>query len=126
VATNLGVQGLFIFLGLVVSIIRSFGRTRRKAEDLIAKSRKIIDSAGANDESETQIRDLVFIRAVSVSMMGFMVTRLTLGIFGHDLYEIYWWFSAGMALALERLVADIDEPPEVTATSYKHRTRKQT
>jgi len=125
VATNLGIQGLLVFLGLVVAIMRSLGRTRRKAEGLIIKLRESIDSRPADGEAETRLRDVMFIRAVAVSMLSFMITRLTLGIFGHDLYEIYWWFSAGMALALERLVSNIDEPHKAASTSIRHRTRKQ-
>ena len=106
-ATNLGVQGLLVFIGLVVSIMRSLWRTRRTAEQLLERIQGESNSRNGACESDARVRDLLFIRAVAVSMLSFIVTRLTLGMFGHDLYEVYWWFSAGMALALERLVSDI-------------------
>ena len=28
---------------------------------------------------------------------------MVVGIFGMDLYEIYWWFAAGMAIALTEI-----------------------
>jgi len=119
VGTNLGIQGLIVFLGLVVSIMRSFGRTRRRAEDLISRL------GGAETDSsdmgpESQIRDLMWVRAVAVSCLGFMVTRLTLGMFGHDLYEIYWWFSAGTAIALERLVGEMEEQAGASSAGDNH------
>ena len=38
--------------------------------------------------------------AVTKSVLLFIIVRLVLGIFGMDLYEIYWWFSAGLAISL--------------------------
>ena len=35
---------------------------------------------------------------------GFIFVRLVLGMFGMDLYEVYWWFGAGLAFALSGLV----------------------
>ena len=37
-------------------------------------------------------------------MMGFIFIRLVMGFFGMDLYEVYWWFSAGLAIVLSNLV----------------------
>jgi len=106
-ATNLGVQGLLVFIGLIVSIMRSLGRTRRTADQLLERIQNEANSVSSAGETDSRIRDLLFIRAIAISMLSFVITRLTLGMFGHDLYEVYWWFSAGMAVALEKLVSDI-------------------
>lgn len=45
-------------------------------------------------------RDLGLLIAVSRATGGFIFVRLVLGAFGMDLYEIYWWFGAGIAVAL--------------------------
>lgn len=44
--------------------------------------------------------------------------RLVLGLFGMDLYEIYWWYGAGLAIVLmgmqvhvRRFVGRVVEPP---------------
>jgi len=37
---------------------------------------------------------------VAKAIMGFIVIRLALGLFGMDLYEPYWWFGAGLAFNL--------------------------
>jgi putative inorganic carbon (HCO3(-)) transporter len=37
---------------------------------------------------------------VSKAVYFFIAVRLFLGLFGMDLYEIYWWFSSGLAISL--------------------------
>jgi len=39
-------------------------------------------------------------RAVSL----FIIIRLGLGLFGMDLYEIYWWFILGLAISLNNII----------------------
>jgi hypothetical protein len=34
----------------------------------------------------------------------FLIMRLTVGMFGHDLYENYWWFIAGLTMVVTDLV----------------------
>jgi len=98
VATNLGAHGLIIFFGLVFAIMRSLGRTRLRLEEGIRRLRE-----DAVDDDDAGLKELQFLRAVTVSVLCFVLARLTLGLFGHDLYEIYWWFGAGLAIALERI-----------------------
>lgn len=33
----------------------------------------------------------------------YVLCRLALGLFGMDLYEVYWWFAAGLTIALSKL-----------------------
>ena len=35
---------------------------------------------------------------------GFIFVRLVLGMFGMDLYEVYWWFGAGICIALLEMI----------------------
>ncbi len=37
--------------------------------------------------------DLMILSSVAQATAGFVIIRLTLGLFGMDLYEIYWWFA---------------------------------
>jgi Mg2+ and Co2+ transporter CorA len=46
------------------------------------------------------INDLKLLKAVSLATTAFIIIRLTLGLFGMDLYEIYWWFAIGVTTAL--------------------------
>ena len=38
--------------------------------------------------------------ATAKAIIVFIVIRLLLGVFGMDLYEIYWWFSLGISISL--------------------------
>ncbi len=49
---------------------------------------------------EKHLNNLIFFRAVSDAIIVFVVVRLLLGLFGMDLYEIYWWFAIGLSCAL--------------------------
>ena len=48
-----------------------------------------------------------FLLAVARAAQAYLLARLVLGLFGHDLYEIYWWFVTGLALSLLAIL-----PPE--------------
>ena len=63
-------------------------------------------------------RDLRFCIASARGGGGFIFVRLLLGLFGMDLYEIYWWYGAGLAIVLlnldghlRRVVARVIEAP---------------
>lgn len=108
VGTNLGVQGLVVFLGLVWIMMstlhrveKEFGRQRERLRRVVASKRfprQAVKACRAHD------RDLAFLIAVSQSIGGFIFIRLVLGMFGMDLYEIYWWFGAGVTFVLSGLV----------------------
>jgi hypothetical protein len=51
----------------------------------------------------SHLEDLQLMGGVSRAVIFFVVIRLGLGLFGHDFYELYWWFAAGLLLALNRL-----------------------
>jgi hypothetical protein len=44
-----------------------------------------------------------FIKAMSRAIIAFIYARLFLGLFGMDTYEIYWWFSLGISIAIYRI-----------------------
>jgi hypothetical protein len=43
----------------------------------------------------------------TIAIGGFLFVRLTLGFFGMDLYEVYWWFIAGTLLSLNTVYLSI-------------------
>jgi hypothetical protein len=49
--------------------------------------------------------DLRFIQAVCSATFAYIVVRLALGCFGHDLYEMYWWIACGLAIAMTNIYA---------------------
>lgn len=50
--------------------------------------------------------DILLLIAVCDSIILFVTLRLFLGLFGMDLYEIYWWFSIGLTTSVGN-IADI-------------------
>lgn len=47
--------------------------------------------------------DKIFVKAIAQAVIAFIYARLFLGLFGMDTYEIYWWFSAGLTMAMYRI-----------------------
>ncbi|MFP4416736.1 MAG: O-antigen ligase family protein [Chitinispirillaceae bacterium] len=106
VATNLGVQGFFAFMlfigALILTLVANYRSFKEQLEDLYSNESRVW-----KDDSfyrfHAHVRDLRFMKAVSSAIVTFVIVRLALGMFGMDLYEIYWWFAAGSAIALYKM-----------------------
>ena len=107
VGTNLGIQGLVVFLVLVFYLMKSYhvarGHFRRQRRELARAVAGASLPGPVRRSLRQQARDLDFLAALSVACSGFIFVRLVLGLFGMDLYEVYWWFGAGMAITLLNL-----------------------
>lgn len=104
VATNLGIPGVIAFVGLLIAIGRTLQRTSREAERDAQTLAIAMKSTTAPSPSLVELaRTSALIKGASIALLGFLVVRLALGFFGHDLYEIYWWFLAGTSAALSRM-----------------------
>lgn len=108
VATNLGIQGFAAFVGLVWSMMASFRNSARAFRAQSARLNRLVRNKGLPPGVPKQIRkhsrDLAFCLSMAQATAGFVVVRLALGFFGMDLYEIYWWVGAGVAVSLAGLV----------------------
>lgn len=89
VLTNIGPIGLVVFLVFVYQLIK---RNVVNIKLLITRNPKELPP---NDH---------FLLNLSKATLGFIFLRLLLGIFGMDLYEIYWWIALGITLALTKLI----------------------
>jgi putative inorganic carbon (HCO3(-)) transporter len=85
ILTNTGFIGLILFLFLVSRII---------------KVNKMIINMTKDREDE-----FAFIRATAFAVIGYILARLFLGVFGMDMYEIYWWFAAGITIACHNIAS---------------------
>jgi hypothetical protein len=81
IATNLGIQGFAIFFVLIIKIYS------------ILRKSETIKKSGIDLSSN-------FLTCISRSLQLYIFTRLLLGVFGMDLYEIYWWFSIGLTISI--------------------------
>lgn len=113
IATNLGIVGLGLFAGFVFAMFRTLRHVRRRCADALAQFQA--SPLGA-DKAGAAIFTLRLCGAVADAITAFLIVRLALGLFGHDLYEIYWWFAAGLTLAIARLVNTV-EATSWTSTS---------
>lgn len=124
IATDVGAQGLLVFLcyvGACMLVARrlhmDFDRqiTRMEAHAQPAETRQAATPKraragprGKKDAKEQSpfdkhLSDLKLMRGVSIALLHFLVIRLGFGIFSHDFYELYWWFAGGLLLALENM-----------------------
>ncbi len=125
VGTNLGVQGLAAFLFLIFAMMVQFRRSamsfRWQRIELVVMFR----AKGLHPRDRAVIAkheyDLRFLIAMAKAAGGFILTRLVLGMFGMDLYEVYWWFGAGLAIVLAGLVVSTKRNTKAIVT----RCRKQ-
>lgn len=104
IGTNLGIQGLVIFSGLLITMFSSLLALRENTESQLRELEQICPPSELGKQSlETHRRDVALIRATALALICFLVVRLTLGFFGMDLYEIYWWFAIGLIAALSHV-----------------------
>lgn len=108
VACDMGIQGLFVFLGFVVVMMRSARATGAEADRQLRQLEATpvgpdwgVEQLGA---LQNHLADLRTIKAAALAVLSFLVIRMGLGLFGHDFYEIYWWFAAGLVIALQRML----------------------
>jgi len=88
VLTNIGPIGLIVFIVFFAKIIT-----------LNLRNIKFLD------ESCKNTLDIQLLRNVCKATIGFIFMRLVLGLFGMDLYEIYWWVALGITLAVTKLLS---------------------
>lgn len=103
VATNLGVQGFiafFLFIGALIGILRSNHINLKDQEEFLSEYLENQSGGESDITLKDHFKNIRFMRAICSAMLTFVIVRLALGMFGMDLYEIYWWFAAGTAIAL--------------------------
>lgn len=106
VATNLGIQGLIAFLLLITAIMKVLADNRQSLQKQLEKIDRIkVEKDSERDELVTaHKRNLELFIAVSKAITLYLIIRLVLGVFGMDMYEIYWWIVIGFVFALSKLV----------------------
>ena len=112
VATNLGVQGFIVFVFLLTSMWACIRSTRSRLRRLRSNLERLLRPGHKPQQHKTYaisnlLHDLAFLEATCSAFMGFLFVRLTLGMFGMDLYEPYWWFVAGTTISLAVLSISI-------------------
>ena len=103
-ATNLGIQGLIIWIAMITAIYVNNTRIRRRLlEQLGALQARAPPDLDPKSPYAKHIADLKLMHAVMNIVWGYLSIRLCVGIFGHDTYEIYWWVVLGLTIAVHNM-----------------------
>ena len=123
ILTETGIQGFIAFSILIITIFK-----RIKIE--IERLRQIInENEGSIHKKESYPREPLYIGNKILSEAQFLINvcyaiklylfiRLVLGLFGHDLYEIYWWIVAGMIMAISTCSYNLKREANKDARNY--------
>jgi hypothetical protein len=81
-------------------------RTRAQFAQIIEALRTHTTRCDPQDRKllEQELDDNRLFFATANALVLFILVRLILGFFGHDLFEIYWWIAAGLVMSLNNLV----------------------
>jgi len=109
ILSHVGIQGMMAFLFFVGATLSGLWRARisygKQIAILVRRARADKPDRRILRQMRTHIDDLNFLIAVANATAAFIVNRLLIGIFSQDLYEIYWWFGAGVACSLIEMSA---------------------
>lgn len=104
VATNLGVQGVVVFALLIAKMLKILNNLKTESGTLLQKNMDVVrshtDDVIADSAAQENISDIKLVAAIANATILFVLLRLCLGLFGMDLYEIYWWFALGITISL--------------------------
>lgn len=104
ILTNIGIQGGIAFVCLIIFIYSSLResekRYNRLLERMIEFASRDMNKGVIVQTFDEHVMHLRFLKSTCQAVQLFLVVRLVLGLFGMDLYEIYWWFAIGLAMAL--------------------------
>jgi putative inorganic carbon (hco3(-)) transporter len=112
VATNLGIQGVIIFAVLIYKLYCTLLNIKSKVILQQKQLNNLLNSNAISNakllQGQQHLADLKLFSATAVGVILFVSVRLALGLFGMDLYEIYWWFCIGLTIALFNIVNNSD------------------
>lgn len=101
-----GIQGFLAFFALIIVVLRKSMRCRHAFLGLATRLQGLRARAPPETpapELDEEIRNNRLLGSTANALVVFLLVRLALGAFGHDLMEIYWWFAAGLAMALHNM-----------------------
>jgi putative inorganic carbon (hco3(-)) transporter len=104
IATNMGIQGLIIWVLMIIAIYRNNSRLRAALQGQIDRMRaRAPPDLDPKSGFARHIADLRLLHAVMNAVWGYLSIRLCVGLFGHDTYEIYWWVVLGLTIAVHNM-----------------------
>jgi O-antigen ligase len=104
---DLGIGGALVFGALIIALCSGLLSTERTVNAAVSAAAELAQRAKRADlqaAAASHVADLRFMGAVLSATLAYVVARLGLGFFGHDLYEVYWWLAAGILMAIANMV----------------------
>ncbi len=98
ILTNLGIQGLIVWLLMIATLFKILKSGRIMLYEVLDKIKQDENREICEDE-----KNISFMIAASKAVSFYLIVHLFLGLFGMDLYEVYWWFAIGLALVIHRM-----------------------
>lgn len=131
ILTNLGIEGFIAFFGFIFTLLRISSKIVKCVSYQIKQVDQVLTKLDQKDlyfeRGQRHLHDLQVMLATAKAIFIFLIIRLFLGLFGHDLYEIYWWFALGTIVAIwnintvSQCRTDIFCNDYVNLLSFKHR-----
>lgn len=108
VATNLGFQGVVVFCIFIYSILKNLRRIYSNTTIRLNNLFLQLEHGGKVEVEKVKsiqvVANLKLLSELARAVSLFIIIRLGLGLFGMDLYEIYWWFILGLAISLNNII----------------------
>ena len=111
ILSETGIQGFIAFCWLITVIFKQNKLCKNELISIKAKIEYQLQSGVKLDSYQVDIEsfrnDVIVLSAICKAIQFFLIIRLVLGVFGHDLYEIYWWIAAGTVMAMHSCIRNI-------------------
>lgn len=100
-----GGQGFACFGIFMAIVLRRAMATRRALRDLVHDLESLVTTGTRDIRNviDTELGSARLLLATTSAVIVFIVVRLSLGVFGHDFLEIYWWLAAGLVVSLRKM-----------------------
>ncbi|WP_136799913.1 O-antigen ligase family protein [Desulfosediminicola ganghwensis] len=101
-----GIQGAICFLSFMIILFRQSFIIRNELSKLLESLNAWQNRSSVKRQDRSIINEQMDIKLMLCIMNAtivFLLVRLTLGLFGHDLLEIYWWVAAGIILSISKM-----------------------
>ena len=107
-----GIQGFIAFSWLITVTFKQNKLRMKELKILKAHIEDQLKSVAKFGSNRVDIKsfknDVIVLSAICKATQFFLIIRLVLGVFGHDLFEIYWWIAAGTVMAMNSCVRNIN------------------
>lgn len=103
-----GIQGFIAFSWLIYVLIKKINKVRIGFRKVIEEIKNVIDKdPNASVSLKEEIKTCRFYSSLADALYIAILMRLILGIFGHDVFEIYWWLFCGISMSMSILSTKI-------------------